>query len=266
MNWEAVEWTIVGPAMIAGLLVLSTHVPLGQVVLNRGIIFIDLAIAQVAGLGVIASSAFGWDESPLLVQIAAVSAALVAAAGLNWSEKRWPQTQEALIGTLFVLAATGSILLLAGNPHGGEHLKDLLVGQILWTTWSMLAVIGVVYAILLASWFSSREKLGQIGFYVTFAFVVTASVQVVGVYLVFASLILPALATRRLQGSARLWAGYTIGAVAYFIGIIASALLDFPTGAVVVWVMALVAVAAGWWIGKLASSSSRRTITVDGRG
>jgi zinc/manganese transport system permease protein len=250
MSWEAVEWTIVGPALVAGLLVLSTHVPLGQVVLKRGIIFIDLAIAQVAGLGVIASSAFGWDESPWLVQVAAVSAALIAAAGLNWSEKRWPQTQEALIGTLFVLAATGSILLLAGNPHGGEHLKDLLVGQILWTTWNMLGVIGVLYAVLLTIWFKAGEKLGHIGFYITFAFVVTASVQVVGVYLVFASLILPALATRRLHGAPRLWAGYAIGAVSYLFGIIASALLDFPTGAVIVWAMALVAVVAGTWIGR----------------
>ncbi len=257
MSWEAVEWTIVGPALVAGLLVLSTHVPLGQVVLKRGIIFIDLAIAQVAGLGVIASSAFGWDESPLLVQVAAVSAALVAAAGLNWSEKRWPQTQEALIGTLFVLAATGSILLLAGNPHGGEHLKDLLVGQILWTTWNMLGVIGVLYAVLLTIWFKVGEKLGHIGFYVTFAFVVTASVQVVGVYLVFASLILPALATRRLHGAARLWAGYAIGAVSYLAGIIASALLDFPTGAVIVWAMALVAVVAGTWIGRRTVAAPR---------
>jgi len=250
MNWEAVEWTIVGPAMVAGLLVLSTHVPLGQVVLKRGIIFIDLAIAQVAGLGVIAASAFGWDESPLMVQVAAVSAALVAAAGLNWSEKRWPRTQEALIGTLFVLAATASILFLSENPHGGEHLKDLLVGQILWTTWGMLAVIGILYTVLLVVWFNARQKLGHIGFYVTFAFVVTASVQVVGVYLVFASLILPALATRRLDGMARLWAGYAIGTVSYFAGIIFSAILDFPTGAVIVWVMALVAVLAGTWIGR----------------
>jgi zinc/manganese transport system permease protein len=253
MNWEAVEWTIVGPAMMAGLLVLSTHVPLGQVVLKRGIIFIDLAIAQVAGLGVIAASAFGWDESALAVQVAAVGAALLAAAGLNWSEKRWPKTQEALIGTLFVLAATGSILLLAENPHGGEHLKDLLVGQILWTTWNMLAVIGALYALLLALWFGLREKMGQIGFYVTFAFVVTASVQVVGVYLVFASLILPALATRRLEGTSRLWTGYAIGAVSYFAGIIASSILDLPTGAVIVWAMAVVAVAVGSWIGRRAA-------------
>ena len=249
MSWLSVEWTIIGPAVFAGLLVLSTHVPLGQVVLQRGIIFIDLAIAQVAGMGVIAASAFGWDENQVLVQVAAVGAALIAAVGLNWSEKRWPRTQEALIGTLFVLAATGSILLLAENPHGGEHLKDLLVGQILWTTWHMLGIIAVLYAVLLVLWFGSRERMGTAGFYLVFAFAVTASVQVVGVYLVFASLILPALATRRLNGRKRLWLGYGLGAVSYFIGIVASALLDLPTGAVAVWAMAAVAMAVGFWVG-----------------
>ena len=79
-------------AMAAGLLVLSTHVPLGQVVLQRGIIFIDLAIAQVAALGVIAADSLGWEENTYAVQIAAVSAALLAAAGLHWSERHWPDT------------------------------------------------------------------------------------------------------------------------------------------------------------------------------
>ena len=250
MSWIALEWSIVGPAIVAGLLVLCLHVPLGQVVLARGIIFIDLAIAQVAGMGVIAASAFGWDENRWLVQVAAVGAALLAAAGLNWAEKRWPRTQEALIGTLFVLAATGSILLLAENPHGGEHLKDLLVGQILWTTWHMLAVIGVLYGLLLVLWFGFRQRMGSIGFYVVFAFTVTASVQVVGVYLVFASLILPALATRRLDGPKRLWLGYGLGAVSYVGGIVASSIFDLPTGAVTVWAMAGVALIVGFAVGR----------------
>jgi len=76
MSWELVDWSIIGPAMAAGLLVLSTHVPLGQVVLQRGIIFIDLAIAQVAALGVIAAGSLGWEENTYAVQLAAVSAAL----------------------------------------------------------------------------------------------------------------------------------------------------------------------------------------------
>lgn len=249
MNWELLDWTIIGPALVAGLLVLSTHVPLGQVVLKRGIIFIDLAIAQVAALGVIAAGAFGWEEKLYAVQIAAVGAALLAAAGLNWTEKHWPDAQEALIGTLFVLAATGSILLLAENPHGGDYLKDLLVGQILWTTWHMLIPIVVLYLVLLTVWFSGREKIGRAGFYVTFAFAITAAVQIVGVYLVFASLILPALATRRMHGTSRLMAGYGIGAFSYLVGIVISALLDLPTGAVIVWTMTAFSVLAGFFIG-----------------
>jgi zinc/manganese transport system permease protein len=250
MNWELLDWYIIGPALLAGLLVLSTHVPLGQVVLKRGIIFIDLAVAQVAALGVIAAGAMGLEDNVYAVQLAAVSAALLAASGLNWTEKHWPETQEALIGTLFVLAATGSILLLAENPHGGDYLKDLLVGQILWTTWKMLIPIAMLYVVLLAVWFMARERIGRVGFYVTFAFAIMASVQIVSVYLVFASLILPALATRRLHGKARLAAGYLIGAVSFLSGIVVSSLLDLPTGAVIVWTMAAVSVISGWLIGR----------------
>lgn len=249
MNWELVDWSIIGPAIMAGLLVLSTHVPLGREVLKRGIIFIDLAIAQVAGLGVLAAGVLGWEDTLWAVQAAAVSAALIAAFGLNWTEKRWPHSQEALIGILFVLAATGSILLLAENPHGGEYLKDLLVGQILWSTWQILTPIAVLYAVLLAIWFSARQRIGQYGFYVIFAFTVTASVQLVGVYLVFTSLIIPALAARRIPGLPGLLAGYLIGAGSFVLGIVASALLDLPTGAVTVWTMALLGIAAGYLIG-----------------
>ncbi len=241
---SAVDWTIVGPAFVAGLIVLSTHVPMGQQVLQRGIIFIDLAIAQVAGLGVIAAHSMNWEPNGLEVQLAAVGAALVAALCLNWTEHRWPQIQEPLIGILFILAATGGILLLAGNPHGGEHLKDLLVGQILWSTWGSLAPVAALYAIVLTLWFTLRDRLGVPGFYVTFAIVVTASVQIVGIYLVFASLIIPALATARLGHGQRLLVGYLIGALAYLVGIVLSSLLDLPTGAIVVWSMALIAVLA----------------------
>jgi zinc/manganese transport system permease protein len=250
MNPEMVDWSIIGPAIVAGLLVLSTHVPLGEEVLRRGIIFIDLAIAQVAGLGVLAAGVLGWEDMLWAVQLSAVSAALIAAAGLNWTEKRWPRSQEALIGTLFVLAATGSILLLAENPHGGEYLKDLLVGQILWSTWQMLIPIALLYVVLLCIWFLRRHRIGQIGFYVTFAFAVTASVQLVGVYLVFASLIIPALATRRLKGLQRLLAGYAVGAASFVAGIVLSALFDLPSGAVTVWTMGAISIIAGLWLAK----------------
>lgn len=247
---ESLNWSILGPAVFAGLLVLSTHVPLGQEVLKRGIIFIDLAIAQIAGLGVLAAGVMGWEDHMWVVQLSAVSAALLASAGLSWTEKRWPESQEPLIGILFVLAATGSILLLAGNPHGAQHMKDLLVGQILWSTWKLLLHMTLLYAVLLVIWFKWREQIGHKGFYVIFAFAVTASVQFVGVYLVFASLIIPALATQSLHGRPRLFTGYFLGGLAYITGIGLSVLFDLPTGAVIVWTMAVLAIVMGSWLGR----------------
>jgi len=238
---DLIDWTIIGPALAAGLLVLSTHVPLGQEVLKRGIIFIDLAIAQVAGLGVIAAHSMDWDPNGFEVQFAAVGAALIAAFGLHWTEKNWPKTQEPLIGILFILAATGGILLLAGNPHGSEHLKDLLVGQILWSTWASLAPVAALYAVMLVIWFFLRDRFGSLGFYVIFAIVVTASVQIVGIYLLFASLIIPALATSNLRKGNRLLGGYLVGALSYFAGIVLSAVFDLPTGAIIVWSLAAIA-------------------------
>ncbi len=150
MNWDGLDISILGPAWLAGLLVLSTHVLLGQQVLSRGIIFIDLAIAQVAALGVILAQYFGIEEQGLGVQLAAAAAALSGAGLLTWTERKWPEHQEPLIGSLFVLAATGGLLLLANNPHGGEHLKDLLVGQILWVSLSQLGPVAILSAVLLA--------------------------------------------------------------------------------------------------------------------
>ena len=245
MNWSALDWGILGPALIAGLLVLATHVPLGTQVLDRGIVFIDLAIAQIAGLGVIAADAVGLPEGGVAVQAAAVCAALLGALLLTWTERRAPQQQEALIGVMFILAACAGILLLAGNPHGGEHLKDLLVGQILWVgTTQLLWLAGVSAVLLVALWSGGVQRLGRFGFYAAFAVAVTASVQLVGVYLVFSSLIIPALATRAHTGRRRHLIGYGVGAVGYALGLALSALLDLPSGAVIVWTLAACALAA----------------------
>jgi len=255
MNWGALEWGILGPALIAGLLVLATHVPLGMQVLDRGIVFIDLAIAQIAGLGVIGADALGLPDGGLAVQAAAVVAALLGALLLTWTERRWPAQQEALIGVMFILAACAGILLLAGNPHGGEHLKDLLVGQILWVGRPQLLALGAVTAVLLGALAGGAvRRLGRFGFYATFAIAVTASVQLVGVYLVFSSLIIPALATRALPGRARWLAGYAVGALGYALGLAASALLDLPSGAVIVWALAGAGVGCAALLGRRAVS------------
>lgn len=251
MSFDALALSILGPAFVAGLLVLATHVPMGQQVLARGIVFIDLAIAQIAGLGVIAADALGWEPRGFGVQIAAVGAALLGALLLTFTEKRWPEVQEALIGVLFVLAACAGIILLAGNPHGGEHLKDLLVGQILWVSYRQLLPVALLTALLLALWFKAGKRFGRIGFYAMFALAVTASVQLVGVYLVFASLIIPALASRFHVARRRLVIGYSIGVLGYAIGLALSAVFDLPSGAVVVWALAGCGVAFAW-VGGLA--------------
>jgi zinc/manganese transport system permease protein len=239
MNLDALSLSILGPAFLAGILVLATHVPLGNQVLSRGIVFIDLAIAQIAGLGVIAADMLGFEPQGWGVQAAAVSAALLGALVLTWTERHWQEVQEATIGVLFVLAASGGVLLLANNPHGGEHLKDLLVGQILWVSVAQLWPVAALSAAILALWFGLGERLGRPGFYVLFAFAVTASVQLVGVYLVFASLIVPALACRHYRRESRLVVGYGFGAAGYAAGLALSALFDLPSGAVIVWAMAV---------------------------
>ena len=249
---QGLDISILGPPFMAGLLVLATHVPMGQQVLARGIIFIDLAIAQIAGLGVIAASLFGWEPQGWGVQVAAVIAALLGAGLLTLTEKRWPEVQEALIGVMFVLGASGGILLLAGNPHGGEHLKDLLVGQILWVNYAQLPTVALLTAIILIAWSALHGRFGRLGFYLLFACAVTVSVQLVGVYLVFASLIVPALASRCYSSSGkRLLVGYSVGASGYALGLLCSALFDLPSGAVIVWTMAITGVAAygfGDWV------------------
>jgi zinc/manganese transport system permease protein len=245
VNFAALDFGILGPALVAGLLVLATHVPLGMQVLERGIVFIDLAIAQIAALGVIAAGTLGLPGGPLAVQAAAVGAALAGAALLTWTERRMGPQQEALIGVLFVLAASGGVLLLAGNPHGGENLKDLLVGQILWVVPAQLAVLAVVTAVLLVALATGAvQRLGRFGFYAAFAVAVTASVQLVGVYLVFTSLIVPALATLRWTGRPRMVLAMAIGAAGYAAGLALSAVFDLPSGPAVVWMLAAFALAA----------------------
>ncbi|HEX2494596.1 MAG TPA: metal ABC transporter permease [Steroidobacter sp.] len=239
MNLLATDLSILWPALIAGVLVAISHVPLGQQVLSRGIVFIDLAIAQVAGLGVIAANSFGLPVEGWGPQAAAGAAALAGALLLTWTERKRPEVQEALIGILFVLASTAQILLLANDPHGGENLKELLAGQILWVSNGQLIRTAVLTAIFSIVWFRWREQVGRAGFYVLFAVVVTASVQLVGVYLVFTTLIVPAVATYRHASSRQLVLGYALAFGSYLLGLAASVVTDLPSSPVIVWAMAI---------------------------
>jgi zinc/manganese transport system permease protein len=242
MQVDSATLSIILPALVAGCIVLLTHIPLGREVIRRGIIFIDLAVAQIAGLGVIIAYQFGWHIHGVEAQVAAISSALVAATVMRAIEKKAGEHLEAYIGVIFILAASASILLLANNPHGSEHLKELLVGQILWVDWIQVTIAAVISILVFACWYGFRGRIGSIGFYVLFAVSITVSVQLVGVYLVFSSLIVPALATYRLrEGQAILFAAI-IGFSGYLVGLLLSAVFDLPSGAVIVWCLVISAI------------------------
>ncbi|MGQ0429025.1 MAG: metal ABC transporter permease [Gammaproteobacteria bacterium] len=257
MSAFGVDVDILWPALVAGLLVSISHVPLGQQVLARGIVFIDLAIAQVAALGVIVAYSLGWAIEGWGAQAAAGLAALAGALLLTWTERKRPEIQEALIGILFILASTAQILVLANDPHGGDYLKDLLAGQILWASTEQLVRTGILTAVFAAVWFLWRERIGRAGFYVLFAVVVTASVQLVGVYLVFTTLIVPAVATYRMAAGRQLGLGYGLAVASYLAGLAASVVTDLPSSAVIVWVMALL----GLFVHLAGGSAGRRAVT-----
>jgi len=239
---NSLELDILLPAFIAGLLILATHIPFGMRVLQRGVIFADLAVAQIAGLGVIIAALLELDHSPVLVQLIAASSALCGAGLLAWIERSAPEVKEAYIGLTFVLAASLGILLMSHDVHAGEHLKDLLVGQILWVNTEQLIGTTILSAALLIAWRSLRNSQNHFAFYGLFALAVTASVQLVGIYLVFASLIVPALATHRLLNQRMAYAA-AIGISGYGLGLLLSVWLDLPTGVTIVCAMATIGLA-----------------------
>jgi len=237
MDWLAVNalsLEILGPAFVAGLLILATHVPLGTIVLNRGIIFIDIALAQVAALGVVFGNLMLGATTGWAVQISAIAAAVGCSMLLTWTDKRFPAIQEAIIGVIYIVAAALQIVLLSYSPNGSEYLKELLVGQILWVSQTQLIVLSLISAAALGVWYTQDLVNNKVLFYGVFAIVITASVQIVGVLLVFASLIVPALATQHAPKHWRLMIAFNIGVAGYLFGLMASALLDISTGAAIV--------------------------------
>jgi zinc/manganese transport system permease protein len=239
INPESLE--IVLPATIAGLMVAILHVPLGIEVLRRGIIFIDLAIAQIAGLCVVLVKLWVHDASWAITQIAAILSALAAALFFRWIEKVAPQEQEAVIGSSFVLAAAAILLALANHPHGGEEIQHILSGQILFVSWERILAFLPIYGAGLILWFSVVSLRQGVCFYGLFAIIVTASVQLVGIYLVFASLILPALAVNRIRKPS-IGLAMGLSAISVIGGIILSTVSDLPAGPVLVFAFAAVAI------------------------
>jgi zinc/manganese transport system permease protein len=226
---ETIE--IMSPALVAGILIALTHGLLGIKVLERGIVFIDLAIAQIAGLGLIVASIvlpeYGWSYQ-FIALIFAISASLF----FYYIERAAPDIQEAIIGCSFVLAASLSVLFLSNNSHGSDEIKHLLSGQILFVTFKDILQHAPIYLLIIALWFLKPKMRTGIGFYIIFAIAITSSVQLVGVYVVFASLILPAIAARNQKNL--LLTSWICGITSVVLGIILATIFDLPAGGLIV--------------------------------
>ena len=243
---------IVGPAFAVGLIVSAIHAPLGIEVLKRGIVFIDLAMAQIIGLALVLLGLVFEEPSWLLRQTASFGVGIGVALFFRWIERGMPKEQEAVIGSSFILAASLALLALADDPHGGEALRHLLSGQILFVSWGDLAAFLPIYGLVALVWAGVPRARSGAGFFVVFALAITASVQLVGVYVVFASLIRPALAARTGGGDV-LRRAFASGAAAVVAGISISTAADLPAGpfmvvcfAVSALVMRLLFRAAAW--------------------
>lgn len=220
------------PVLVAGLLILASHIPLGFQVLKRGIVFIDLAIAQVAALGtVIASQLHGHSEDQWLLQGMAVTFALFGVGVVAWINKSFAEWREAFIGLIYVSAASALVLLVAGQPKGGQLLTSTLSGDILWLDWQDLILLGFVAVFVQLLRFIWPEKLERF-FYLIFAVTITLSVVKAGIYLVFVCLIAPALASI-VYNRSTMWA-YAIGSTGFMIGLAIAWHYDLPAAASIV--------------------------------
>jgi zinc/manganese transport system permease protein len=232
---------IMGPAFAVGLIIAVTHAPLGIEVLERGIIFIDLAIAQIAGFGMVAAFIYLHEPTWWVTQSIALVCALIAAYFFHWVEHKAPKQQEAIIGCCFVLAASMALLILADQPHGGEEIQHLLSGHILFVTWREVLIQSPIFAIILTPWFAKPDLRSGIGFYVLFALAITSSVQLVGVYVVFTSLILPALAS--VATKRKILVACAVGIFSVSGAVLFATVRDFPAGPVIVISYVLTAIA-----------------------
>ena len=159
----------------------------------------------------------------------AFAAGLAIALFFRWIERKSPDEQEAVIGSSFIVAASVTLLALADDPHGGEALRHVLSGQLLFTTWGDIASFLPIYGLFAVLWLAVPRLRAGTGFFVLFALVITASMQLVGVYVVFASLILPALAARTGKGYIH-WRAFVSGGAAVVAAMSISAAADLPAG------------------------------------
>jgi zinc/manganese transport system permease protein len=267
MEGQATPWFLLLAPFVACLVLAPLHCYVGMHIVRRGVIFIDLSLAQVAALGTTVGLLAGFHDNPLLLYATSLLFAFAGAfffAFVRTREEVIPQ--EAIIGIVYVVASAAAVLVLQRTPHGGEELKEMLVGAILFVTWLDILKAGILFAVLAILHTIFRRQLLAVSFeprgdyakrlrarvwdslfYVLFALLVTTSVRIGGILLVFSWLIVPTVAallfTQKLS-RALVWA-IVFSVVANAIGLIVSGSGDLPTGACLVTALGgLLAVAA----------------------
>ncbi len=260
---------------LACLVLVTIHAYLGIHVLARGVIFVDLALAQIAALGSTVAVLMGHDLHSQAAYLTSLGFTFLGAMVFALSRIRFRGVpQEAIIGVTYAVASSAAILAVNQAPHGAEHIKSLLVGSILWVTPWQVGKIALIYALLGAFHFAFRDRFFRISldpetaateglhvrwwdflFYASFGFVVTSSVEIAGVLLVFTFLIVPGIIGILFAHGlrARLLVGWAAGWVTAVIGCVVSYAADLPTGATVVCTFGIVltlAMTLRWRLGS----------------
>lgn len=264
------DWTIVqflAPAIAASLIIAGIHAYLGLHVVERGVIFVDLSLAQIASLGAAIAVWQGYDAHGPAVPWMSLGFTLIGAlifAVIKGHDARIPQ--EAIIGISYAVASAAVILTLSQATGEAEHLRDMLVGNILSVQWPEVWLTGVIYVAIGLFHYVFRKRFLEISldptaaaargvsvrlwdflFYASFGFVVTRSVAIAGVLLVFCYLIVPSvggmLFSERI--GPRLAVAWVMGVVVSMLGMYLSVLFDLPTGATIVCTFGLVLAVMG---------------------
>jgi zinc/manganese transport system permease protein len=245
---EFLLWPFVACVVLVGI-----HVYFGLHIIKRGIIFVDLSLAQVAALGMTVSFLLGFELEGDVSYFFSLGFALLGATIFTFTreiEGRVPQ--EAIIGIVYAVATAAAVMAVSHAPEGAEHIKHLLVGSILTVTPAMVLKTAVMYALVGAFHYLTRAKflaltfnrthlptrarLWEFLFYASFAVVVTSSVKICGVLLVFIFLVVPSVFAALITDSIarRLTWGWLFGLVGSALGLVLSFVLDTPTGATIV--------------------------------
>jgi zinc/manganese transport system permease protein len=264
-------WELLLAPFVACLVLTGIHCYLGIHIVSRGVIFVDLALAQVAALGSVVALLAGYELNSGQAYMMSLGFTFIGAALFALGRLRDESVpQEAIIGIVYAVSSAAAILVLDRAPHGEEAIKTMLVGDILFVTWPQITKMFLIYLAVGLMHLLLRKKFVLISmnpglakqnglwirfwdfvFYITFGFVVTSSVRIAGVLLVFSYLVVPAVCAMFFVRSVsyRLLIGWAIGFAASVLGLCTSAKWDLPTGASIVTVfggmLILCAVAKG---------------------